>query len=880
MWDDSLERSSRAGSVKLMNTSPALPPHAVDRPALRSLLDSGLDAPLSLIVAPAGAGKTVLLSQWIKSRPELHSAWIDITADDAAPAIVAARMIEAVSGLSPRLSRRMVYSPTGGARLSEKFLQNFAQSLAGVAKVVLIFDDLERISGSPVVTDLWRLVDLLPTNVHAVFASRVDLQLGWSRHRLRHSLVEIRQRELAFDDYTTAAVMDRITGHPVSPETLTTVTERTEGWAVGVQLTALGFRFSEDPARIVDALLYSDQLVVEYMSEEVLEALDADRRDALMRIAVLEEFSAELVCEITGVEGEQFIAGLERDSLFVVRVAGRPGWYRLHPLFRDLLRRRLHALNPHREMELLTSAAEWLLARGEVGESLECLCRAGQWDAVIARALAEGERALDAPHAVVIRGWLERVPTDLRAKSTPAELLFAITQEVTGRKADAVESLRALLMNDRLNCGERQIALSHLAAGVQFLPHPETSVDAARRGLRLLDHEPDARRPSLLGMTSRPMLILLSELSLGRGLFYLGDLVSARAALEIAVRHSEFAHTRHFLDALGCLALVNTFSGRVVEATEQVEKSLALARDFRLLDDPSLSDTFAARALAEVLRGDLVAAASSLEQTVVRAAADERTPLMWIAHLIAILIDSDNTRPVISAEPPGPPPPLVRRAMMALEMRRARFAGEPFPPPGAESRWSAVAFEELAALLTAHRTDSARARLAGVRFEETPPSPMAVVEHDIVVAWMWAIDGRRQSARERLGSALTIAKAEGLIHPFVRAGDQVVSLVDTMFGAHSEFARRVVHVARGATTRSQATLLQELTARELELLAYLPSRLTIGDIAERCYVSTNTVKTHLGHIYRKLSVPGRNAAVERAIELHLLQRRDAEPVSV
>jgi LuxR family maltose regulon positive regulatory protein len=140
---------------------------------------------------------------------------------------------------------------------------------------------------------------------------------------------------------------------------------------------------------------------------------------------------------------------------------------------------------------------------------------------------------------------------------------------------------------------------------------------------------------------------------------------------------------------------------------------------------------------------------------------------------------------------------------------------------------------------------------------------------------MCALDGRRLTAREHLASALTVATAEGLIHPFLRAGDYVIDLIDDLFGAHSDFGRRVVGVARGAAARSQTRLLQELTARELELLAYLPSRLTIGDIAERCYVSTNTVKTHLGHIYRKLSVPGRNAAVERAVELNLLRRGDA-----
>jgi LuxR family maltose regulon positive regulatory protein len=146
------------------------------------------------------------------------------------------------------------------------------------------------------------------------------------------------------------------------------------------------------------------------------------------------------------------------------------------------------------------------------------------------------------------------------------------------------------------------------------------------------------------------------------------------------------------------------------------------------------------------------------------------------------------------------------------------------------------------------------------------------------MAWMCEIDGRPLRAREHLESALAIAHVEGLVHPFLRAGERVIDLVDEMFSAHDDFARRIARVARAATTRSHTSLVQELTARELELLAYLPTRLTIGDIAERCYVSTNTVKTHLGHIYRKLGVPGRNAAIERAVELNLLQRRDAEIV--
>ena len=860
------------------NNSRRLPPHAVDRPKLRSLLDSGLESPLSLIVAPAGAGKTVLLAQWINSRPDLTTAWFDVTAEDAAPAVLASRIIDAVAVVTTEYACPAAPVVTAGGHLADWFLEDLARSLAGPDKVVLIFDDLERIVGSPVVTDLWRLVDLLPANVHAVFASRVDLHLGWSRHRLRHGLVEIRQRELAFDDQTTAHVMDRITHRPVSPATLAAVTERTEGWAVGVQLTALGFRFSDDPARVVDALLYSDQLVVEYMSEEVLSALETDRRDALVRLSVLDEFSAELATEFTGLDGEQFLSDLERDSLFVVNVTSRPGWHRFHPLFRDLLRRRLHTLDPRAEESLLDAAAEWFLRTGDVDTGVEYLCRAGRWDAVLARALAEGDRGPDLTRAAVVGRWLARLPADIRATSTRAELLFALTDEMAGRESDAVEKLRALLMGDRLRCGERQIALAHVAAGVQYLPHAESFVDAARRGRRLLELEPEARRPNLFGMTSRPALVLLCEASLGRGLFYLGELAAARFTLRGAIAHSENANTVHLVDALGCLALVNSFTGRLVEATERAEEALGLAREYGVLSDPAAADAFLALAVVAVQRGEPTAAIPALEEMMGRATANERTPLLWIGHLAAVLIDSDNAHPLIATEPPGPPPPVVRRAMIALNMRRARFGGTPAPAPTAATRWSAVAFEEVAALLSAQRTEAARGLLSRLRLEEDPHSPLAAIERDILTAWMHAIDGRPLRARERLESALTIARTEGLVHPFVRAGKRVIDLVDEMFSAHDDFAGRIVRVARSATTRTHSGLVQELTARELELLAYLPTRLTIGDIADRCYVSTNTVKTHLGHIYRKLGVPGRNAAIDRAVELNLLQRHDTEIV--
>lgn len=216
-----------------------IPPHAVDRPGLRAQLDRGLSAPLSLVVAPAGAGKTVLLSQWMRARPDVAVAWFDVTPGDDAAQAFARRLVDGIAAVVRDFAEPSAPVRASEGRLGEAFLEDLAAGLSDAGTIALVFDDLDALSGSPILTDLWRLVDLLPPNAHIIFSSRVDLQLGWSRHRLEHGLVEIRQRELAFDDCTTASVIETITGRTVAESTVAAVTTRTEGWAVGVQLTAL-----------------------------------------------------------------------------------------------------------------------------------------------------------------------------------------------------------------------------------------------------------------------------------------------------------------------------------------------------------------------------------------------------------------------------------------------------------------------------------------------------------------------------------------------------------------------------------------------------------------------------------------------------------------
>ena len=659
----------------------------------------------------------------------------------------------------------------------------------------------------------------------------------------------------------------------MSEQAVAAVTARTEGWAVGVQLTALSLRFSDDPDRVVDELAETDRLVVDYLSEEVLDALEPARAEALMRTAVVDEMSAGLVEALAGVEGGRFLAELERDSMFIVPVAGRSGWFRFHRLFRDLLSYRLRALDPSAEARLKEVAADWYRTEGSFESAVEYLLRARRWDRAMDLILTVGRQMFESVRTADVAGWLRRVPAEVRAGRIDAEILYAIAEGMSGRGMFALDILRELVAGDRLTIGQRQVALTYITALVQFHPHSELFVISAEDALALLAAHPDSELPDLLGLTSRPLLHFVAQGSLGRAHLMRGDLPSARASLEAAMLLPGFAYPPYRVHLLGSLALANALDGRLIEAAEQSDEALAVARESGLLAHPSPADAYIARAIVAVQRGEPEVGGLALTEGGIRAAANQRAQLMWIAHVVGLLVDPADPR-LEGVEPPGPPPAVMRLSLAALAMRRARAQGTPIAPPVPVTSWSVVAFEEIAGLLADGRSEAAHGRLVQLRFDADPESPVPAIEFELLRAWMRALEGRRSQARDHLIAALAIAEPQWLVFPFVRLGPPAADLIEELVPSRTEFARAVVSRARSAAVSRVRSLADELTPRELELLAFLPSRLTIADIAARCFVSTNTIKTHLGHIYRKLGVSGRDAAIERAVELGLMDARE------
>lgn len=847
-----------------------VPRYAVDRPSLRARVDAGVARPLTLVVAPAGSGKTVLLAQWAATRPQNSVAWIDVEKSDVDALLFGSRLIEALAGIDARLSLLEVPMRDSDGGLGEPFTESLTAALADLGDIAVVFDDLHNIAGSVVVADLHRLVDRLPVNAHFVFASRIDLPLGLSRRRLEHGMVELRQAHLAFSADVTAQVIEHITESKVTDATATAVTQHTEGWAAGVQLSALSMRFHEHPKQFAEHLVETNRLIIDYLTEEVFEAQTPERREALMRLSVLDGMCAGLVEAVTGLtDGEEFLRQLERESMFLTADPGRVGWYRFHHLFRDLLRYRLRAKELDIEPQILKTAADWHFARAETAVGVEYLIRARAWDAVCEIALASGHDVYERLRTTLVARWLSLVPEDVRWANPRVELLYGILVGMSGRGAQTVEIMRRLLAADVLDVGERQVALTYAATCVYFQPHADHFLDIAQQSLALLADQPAAIPPDLLHLTSRALLESVSWVAVGRAHLLLGDIPSARAGAESALASSGSGYGPYRVQILGTLAVAEAWAGRLQRATELSDAALELARELSLLAHPAPADAHVARAIVAIQRGEPEAGVYSLHEGNIRAAANQRTQLMWIAHLASALIDPRGTESA-AIEPAGSPPPIVARALSALEWRRARLSGSPRDAGRwLETQWSTLAFEQVAALLERGAIADARTLLERARFVPDSTMPAASVENALAWTWVEHAEGRAAESRQRLTDALDLAESEWLAHPLIAAGPTVLALVRALPGRQSAFRQQLTQ-ATASPTDAMSRLPNPLTARELELLTYLPTRLTNREIAANWYVSVNTIKTHLAHLYRKLGVPDRNSAVSRAHELGLL----------
>lgn len=861
----------------------ASPAHAVDRPQLIRRLDQLLDRPLSLVVGPAGSGKTVLLAQWSASHPETSMLWISLERTDDDPVRLARKLLGGLAPTNPEVLGAGTQVSLTGEGVGRPFVETLAGLLGDFPQTVIILDDLHHLSNAALLSDLGALVELLPPHVHLVLSSRADAPMAWSRHRLRHDVLELRQADLAFDEVQAAELVRRISGKKLSEDGVSALVQRTEGWAAGLQLAALTLRSQDDPEAAIAEFSGQDRLIADYLSGEVLEAQPERVRDFLLHVSVVDELCAELATELSRDPGAQLhLEELERQSMFLVPLDSRRQWYRFHHLFRDLLRFRLRAVDPLAEPRLLIRAAAWHVHRGDVGPAVEYLLRAEDWDGALELVLAHGREMFERGEMATVNRWLTALPSSFRDPRLEIRLHLGTVQMSEGLAAAARDTLNRVTGAPGAPAGVRAAAQAILASLVQWEHDPAASVDRAERALAALANTEPDDIPALFGFLDASALTTMVTGSGGRAHFLSGNHAEGRRWLAQALATDGAWYSVWRVHALGSLGLLEAWSGDLDRAEVFSDQALGLARDAGHLAHPATGDAFLAQALVALERGQPALAGPPLFEGRRRAEGNRRGQLLWIAVLARAELDAAGghwdeaeagLREAESTLGVAPPPIVAERAL-ALRARGHRLAERPLEARrvlGDSLATSApVAFERAAAALALGDPRLAVKAAAAAADLAAPDEPRLAVQSLLLSAWIAHAEDDRTLSHSQMVEALTLAERHGLVECVAGAGPTVVGLVSRL-ADRSAFAAAVVARARdlGGPSAGPA-LVDPLTSRELEVLAHLPTRMTNAELAAACYVSVNTVKTHVAHIYRKLGVTNRSEAVDRARVLGLL----------
>jgi LuxR family transcriptional regulator, maltose regulon positive regulatory protein len=846
----------------------------VPRRELSDRLSAGGPGVVTLISAPPGSGKTVLLRSWIQEAGlSERVAWVSVERGERDGQHFWLGVIDALSGVGRDGLVQKLGSAPGfdGEAVVGRLVSDLA-SLEGTW--VLVIDDLHELSSADALAQLERLLVRRPSQLRIVLATRRDPRLGLHRLRLAGELVELRGADLRFSPQEARELL-ATAGIALSEAGLALLHERTEGWAAGLRLAALALAGHPEPERFVAEFSGSERTVADYLLAEVLDRQPPEVRRLLLRTSVLERVSGPLADFVTGGTGsERILLGLEEGNAFVVSLDVGRSWFRYHHLFADLLRLELRRTAPDEIGPLHRAAARWLSDHGHVVDAIEHAQSAGEWT-LAGRLLFDNLTglALDGRGATT-RALLTGFPA--AALATDAELA-AVAAGVELERGSLAQAARHLAV------AERHLATVSAERRPRFdlLFGVERLTFARRRGdLRALIDE----MPSLEAACEEPTAF--SDDIRAVALMDLGVAELWSARVDDARRHLQqgVALARRIgrpwveIACLGHLA-VEAAERSIALAREQSEQAITIAETHGLAGNPIIAMALAALGGALTWTGRLDEA--------------ER----WLARTDAIRPEAEPATGVVVQHRIG----MLRAAQGRLEEALAAFRtaeellhpGQPFlelQVRGALVQTLVRLGETAAARQALAAVGDLRAAAAAVHLAEGSPQqaadelapvvddsapPVRAIEALLLSAAAHDQLGNARSADAAVERALELAEPDGIILPFTLAPAR--ELLERHAGhrtAHATLLSDIRDVLAGSSPPQRhgrpAPALDELSAAELRVLRYLPSNLKTPEIAAELQVSLHTVKTHLRHIYAKLDAHTRSRAVDRARELGLL----------
>ena len=410
----------------------------VPRPRLIEQLNAGLSRKLTLISAPAGFGKTTLLSEWVHQcgRP---ISWLSLDEGDNDLIRFLSYFVAALQTIDSRIGRgtAVALQSPDGVNIEILLTHLLNEISKSPINVILILDDYHVIESQPVDNALTFIINNLPRHLHLIMSSRIDPSFPLSRLRASGQMTELRVDDLRFTTADTTVFLNQIMGLALSSQDVDSLEARTEGWIAGLQLAALSMQGIKRRADITDFVARftgSDRYIQDYLTEEVLRQQPKEIKDFLLKTSILNRLSGSLCDAVTQQpNGHIVLENLESGNLFIVPLDNERRWYRYHHLFAELLAHNLFITYPEQIPGLHQRASAWYEINGFLDEAIFHAQSADSKDRMASIVEDHWQEYIHRGELTKLRGWLDYLNPEYTKMSAPLCMAYCWIHVMTRR---------------------------------------------------------------------------------------------------------------------------------------------------------------------------------------------------------------------------------------------------------------------------------------------------------------------------------------------------------------------------------------------------------------------------------------------------------------
>lgn len=881
-------------SAPILTTKLYIPPPRpgiVPRPRLIERLTDGLakGCKLTLISAPAGFGKSTLLSTWLAS-VQTQAAWLSLDEGDRDPARFISYLISALQKVKPGIGESLLAVLQSPQPLQiENILTLLINEIASIPDdFLIVLDDYHALDSLQVDEVMEFLIEHQPTQMHMIIATREDPDLPLARLRAGGLFTELRASDLRFSEGETTEFLQRIMRLDLSEKDITALEIRTEGWIAGLQMAAISLQGIQDKESFITSFTGSHRFIMDYLLEEVLQRQPEDVQNFLLKTSILDSMCDSLCSTImkypAGVN-QLSLDRLERSNLFFIPQDNERCWYRYHHLFASLLRKRLEKAFDQTEIASLHRlASEWYENNDLIIDAFKHAASAEDLDHAIRLMQSDKMPLHIRGTTTMLLEWLETLPVKIMDEQPLLWWKMAQMLLLNGQISEAQEKLK--LCEAALASAEPSTIdidkkshdlIGRIAALRSNMGIVQQDAEAiffqARRALEYLDPVASPNRASVIrdmgfaysiqGNRTEAKRCFIESLSTARDSGDFVEVLLSNIGLadvyeqETQLRQSEECYQRilpqvakySILNAgavYGALAHIQYQWNHLDTAQEYVEKSLHLAQQFKQIP----SRLYKCKLLQTQLKialGDLHGANEIL------------------AEIDQIVSENGflGQRPNVNAD-------RVHLLLRLGKLEDAERLAKRLDVPISRAR---VLLAQGEPTLAATLLDDYRAQMEAKNWQDEKLKAM------VLQAEAFHITGNENKATDFLAEALGVAKPNGFIRLFVDEGTPMAELLSTasLQGIHQEYIKKLLkafnpepNIDTSKISPPTSQLLEPLSPRELEVLHLLAKGLSNQQICQSLFLALDTVKGHNRRIFDKLNVKSRSEAIARAHELDLL----------